>query len=506
MSKSRIFLWGMMAFVAGVGARSFIAVPHVAIWIFGMTGAGALAIGMSRAQKQYALSGLFLLAFVLGVFRFDRAESARDSSPLFYEQSVVARGVVAEDPVFTEKSQRLKVKITGVEGAPDTAPFFTLATARRFPAYRMGDELQIAGRVEEPQNFSEFDYASYLTRDGIRSVMPFPVIQKIGEGKGNRIAILLSRLKHGFEDNIDAVLSEPHGAFLKGLLLGERASLPKNLQEDFQTAGVSHIVALSGYNITIVGRFVSQVLLLLSAPLVLSFWLACVGIVLFVVMTGASASAVRAGIMGILVLVAQKEGRTYRMTNALVFAGAAMIFYNPHLLRFDAGFQLSFLATVGLIYLAPRIHHGLGRVGIGSPARPAAAGRAGEHTADAGAFSVRRTLAETLSAQVMVLPFLIYLFGRVSLVSPLANLAVLAAVPYAMAAGFAAGTLGFVSLIASIPAGWLAWALLEYQIRVISFFAALPLASLEIGSWAAAPLLLVYGVILWSVWRKSKNA
>jgi len=489
MTKSRIFLWGMLAFVAGVGVRSFVYISPVVIWI-AASGAG-LGIGISSARKNKTavVEACLALVCILGVVRFDSAQSRRPDILYSYGVSHAMRGIVTGELVVSGNAQRLKIKITSVDDRAAGEPFFVLATVRKYPAYALGDELNIAGAVERPENFSDFDYVSYLARDDIFAVMSYPKIEKIGEGRGNRILFLLSRAKHAFEENIDTSLPQPHAGFMQGLLLGTRSSLPQNILNDFQIAGVSHIVALSGYNITIVGRFITTVLLFLTIPFAVSFWIATAGIILFVLLTGAAASVVRAGIMGVLVLLAQKEGRPYYMTNALVFAGTAMVLHNPFILRFDAGFQLSFLATIGLVYLSPRLDAWIGkhRQSARIPSR------------------IRSTFVETMSAQLMVLPLLISLFGRVSLVSPVTNILVLVAVPYAMAAGFAAGIAGFLWRPAGILLGFIAWTLLEYQLRIISFFAHVPFASVGVGSWIVLPLVAFYAAIIWSMWRKSNN-
>ncbi len=497
MPKSRIFLWVLISFIAGIAVRSFVALPYILVWMLVMIGAIGFAVGRRRIEKKFALGGLFLIAFVAGALRFDVVEHKGPALPPQFGYVSAMRGIVADDPVLGEASQRMKVKIVSWGDYAAEPHFFVIATARRAPAYRIGDELEIAGEIERPQNFSDFDYASYLRRDGTGAVMPFPDIQKIGEGKGNPVILMLSRLKHAFEEKIDAALPEPHAGFLKGLLLGERAGLPAHVTADFQIAGVGHIVALSGYNITIVGRSLMDVLLLLTVPFTASFWVAIAGITLFIAMTGAAASTVRAGIMGILLLVAEREGRMYRMTNALVFAAAAMIAYNPYLLRFDAGFQLSFLATVGILYLAPRLEYRMGGADGSGFTRKPGGGRIISR--------IRKTLAETLSAQIMVLPLIISLFGRVSLISPVANILILAAVPYAMAAGFTAGMLGFVWPLASIVVGWGAWALLEYQLRIVAFLARVPFASVAAGVWVVAPLLTLYVLVLLRLYIKEKQ-
>ena len=507
MTKSRIFLWGMVVFVAGVAARSFIFVPYGMMWVGGMAAVITFFIGVSRGRQEVWVGGLFIAALTLGIFRFDMVERVRPDVSPWYGKNVSAEGVVWEAPRRDEAIQRMKIKIQAIDGISLDEPFFILATARPYPAYRMGDTVRLDGVIEKPENFSDFDYISYLARGNIFALIAFPKAEKTGEDKTWRLAVTLSRVKDALEANIEASLPEPHAAFMKGLLLGERASLPDTLVADFKTAGVSHIVALSGYNITLIGRNLMQALLWFTAPFVVSFWIAVTMIMLFVMMTGAAASVVRAAIMGILVLVAQKEGRAHHMTNALAFAGAVMIFQNPYILRFDAGFQLSFLATIGLVYLSPYIERRVIRVRskLSFSGHKLNLDRKGKNDGEEMVFPLQKILVETLSAQIMVLPLLIFLFGSISLVSPFANIAVLIAVPYAMAAGFIAAMLGFLSSLLGVIAGWGAWLLLEYQLRAISFFAGIPLASVEVNAWMVMPLLALYGVILWKIWKNSQK-
>ena len=487
MTKSRIFLFLLLSFIAGVALRSFIFTPYTAIWLGGIAVVIGFAIGLSRQRREAWIAGLFLAAFLVGIFRYDAVERARPELSQWYGEAVNAEAVVWEAPVRDERVQRLKMRVIAIGGARPEQPFFILATVRRYPQYRIGDVLAVQGVIDRPENFSEFDYASYLARDNVFAVTAFPQVEKIGEGEGPYLAMLLSRVKDAFEANIDAALPEPHGAFLKGLTLGDRETLPQELIEGFRRTGTSHIVALSGYNITLIGRFFMTVLLAVTVPFQLTFWIATSAIILFVLLTGASASVVRAGIMGVLVLVAGKEGRMYQMRNALVFAAAAMIFHNPYVLRFDTGFQLSFLATLGLVYFSPHV------------ARVLRLEKPLFHPEQKPQLllSVRRTLIETLAAQPAVLPLLVYVFGQVSLVSPLVNILVLLAVPYAMVAGFITGGLGFLWEPLAYISGWVVWLLLEYQIRMIAFFAKIPAASVSLGAWVLIFMLPAYGLLLW---------
>lgn len=497
-------------------ARSFYEAPYEALFVLFLGGAAAVGIGALRKNLQFAVCGFLLFAAIAGVVRFDIAlRAAPDLSP-WLGSAVTLRGIVVEEPERGEKTQRLRVRVQSIKAEPPTggsdlidSPFLVLVSTRRFPEYRVGDELVLRGVLKMPENYGEFDYVSHLAKENIFSVMSFPEIEKIGEGRGGRLRLTLSKIKASFEQNIDRALPEPHAAFLKGILLGERESLPPGLVEDFKRTGVTHIVALSGYNITLVGHVFIGFLLFLTIPFRVSFWIAIAGIALFVIMTGASPSVVRAGIMGVLVLAAYREGRIYRITNALIFAAAVMVFVNPKILRFDVAFQLSFLATAGLIFLAPRVEEYMNDFREWIRCRGAPEGVSPRFVAPTHEkgflFSLKRIFVETVSAQLMVLPLLIYTFGMVSLASPLTNLLVLIAVPYAMASGFVAGLIGYgsdflASIVAIIP-----WFLIEYKIRVIEFFASLPIASVSLSPVFGYLVILIYGAAIVYFWRKNRT-
>ncbi len=490
MTKSKIFLFLLLAFVVGIAVRSFTSVPYFLLW-FGLTiSIVSIVWGILRKQKAILLGGFLFLAVLTGIFRFDQHEIFQPDLSKFYSKPLVLQGVVVEEPERKDSNQRLKIRVEIVDSARIKSGFYTLVIVRRYPEYKIGDELELQGLLQKPANYGDFDYISYLAKEDIFSLLSFPLVEKVGEEKGNKLTIFLAKTKRAFEKKIDEILPEPQGSFLKGLLLGDRESLPQNLVENFKRTGTTHIVALSGYNITLVARFFLAVLLFLTVPFYLSFWIASLAIILFIVMVGASPSVVRAGIMGILVLLANREGRPYSMTNALVFAGAVMIFQNPKVLRFDVAFQLSFLSTLGLIYLSPRLEKFLSfhrSDSVLSPRREPS--------------FLKRTLIETLSAQFAVLPLLIYLFGRVSLVSPLSNIFVLLAVPYSMATGFIAILLGFIYQPLGQVLGWVVWILLEYKLKIVELFAGLPLSSVEVRGWMVAPLFIFY---FWFLWRLKK--
>jgi len=277
-----------------------------------------------------------------------------------------------------------------------------LITAPLYPQYSYGDELKIKCSLEEPKNYadSKFDYQMYLAKDRIYRICNKAQITVVSKNKGNKLYTFILAVKNKFEEKLSAIFPDPEGAYLKGLLLGGSKRMTKDLSEAFQRTGITHTVAVSGYNVTIVAAFLMWLGIWLGLWRQQVFSFAVIGIVLFVLMTGAPSSAVRAGIMGGLVIWAMKEGRLANSTNAILLAAGAMLAINPLLLRYDAGFQLSFLATIGIVQLSPILE----KFWWGRPPK-----------------LIQETIILTMSAMVFVLPIILNSFEKISLVSPIAN-------------------------------------------------------------------------------------
>lgn len=506
MTKSQIFFWLLVSFIAGVAVASYLpfTVPVIGA-VFGLGGAIA-AFGLLKLPERgcIAVGGFVAIAAAFGVFWFLRAD--RELPSALREsvgQRIQVEGTVVGEPERSARSQRVLVAVGIAEEK-------ILLTARPFPAYRYGDRIRAAGRLERPENFSEdFDYAAFLAKDDIFSTMSFPEVEIVARDQGRTLHRILFHIKSAFADALERHLPEPHAAFMAGLLLGERQSFPTELSARLRVTGTSHLVALSGYNITIVGDALLKTLMFVFIPLTWAFWLAAAGIVGFTLLTGAAASVVRAALMGILVLVARRAGRRYHIQNALCLAAAAMLLHNPKILRFDVGFQLSFLATLGLVYGAPVVERWYERAKLRfiPPARDAGLIRdvrdAPRH--EHRRFFLRDVLIATLSAQLAVLPLLVLRFGQLSLVSPFANLAILPLIPATMFFGFATGGISFLSDSLGRLAAGASWFLLEYELAAIGFFARLPGAAWETGGVGAATVLAIYLSVGYRRWRSRRH-
>ncbi len=257
----------------------------------------------------------------------------------------------------------------------------------------------------------------------------WPIMGKTGSQISYAKPILIStsqpvlvRVKSSFVGGVRRALPEPAASFMVGILIGARSNLPKYLQDNLNSIGLSHIVAVSGYNLTILTIALARVLgkRWRWGNLVLSLWI----ILGFVLLTGASPSILRAGIMATLFMTASYWGRDLALEVCLALGALITLIINPTYLISDLSWQLSFLSLTGIIFLAPKIESLLPRRGKLAV--------------------LSEILAVTLAAQIATLPLVAYIFGRVSLIAPLANLIIMPLIPLLMLLGFVAGLAGMI--------------------------------------------------------------
>ncbi|HAQ05591.1 TPA: hypothetical protein DCP13_02210 [Candidatus Azambacteria bacterium] len=502
MSKAKIFLLLCFSFIVGIGLSSLIKISPP--FLGGILILGIFLISVFWKNKKIVLLGFCVIVAAVAFWRQDFLSKPENLSPEIPissyndlgEASII--GIIDNEPEAGPAAVKYEVRASKIKLAGNAETNLPaqagvggriIVTARKYPRYQYGDEIEIVGKLKTPPKFDDFDYRAFLAKDDIFSVIAYPkYINQISFGNGKIYYRYILSFKNKFEEVIAQILPEPQVSFLSALLIGSRQAIPPDLMEAFNTAGVTHIIAISGYNITIIAFVLAAFLgfLRLSRPMI--FWLTLLTILFFTALTGAQASVVRAAIMGSLVLLASKEGRIYQVTNALVFAAAAMLWFNPKLLRWDAGFQLSFLAALGLIYFQPILARIFMKQEMEEKSTPFAK-RAFE--------KIKEIFLTTISAQAAVLPVLIYNFDRLSLISPLANVLILPAIPLTMFFGFISAALGFVFMPLAKIAASVVWLFLSYEIWVVEGLAKFPYASLEIFNFPFIFAVLYYALLIW---------
>jgi competence protein ComEC len=322
-------------------------------------------------------------------------------------------------------------------------------------------------------------WGDLYARQGVHATMRAAEASALGGGElgpADLARRALYDLKAAGADVLSLRLPAPESALARGLLLGGTSGMPPDLIESFRRSGMTHVVAVSGYNVALV---VAALLPLAGAiGRGRGASVAAAAVVLFVVLVGAPASAVRAGLMGCVALLARHVGRPADPLAALAAAVFAMTLLDPGLIG-DLGFRLSALATLALVTLYPWVR---ARLGGTDEAQPATALRS-------AAGAVRDLLAATLAVEALTLPIVALELGRVALLSPVANLLALPAVPVAMATGLAVILTAPLPAALAAPVGWLAWAPHAWIVAVVELCAS--------PAWAALPLGRLPDALAW---------
>ncbi len=345
------------------------------------------------------------------------------------------------------------------------------------PSLRPNDTISFQGDAYIPTNKDDatFDYVRFLAKDGIFLEIRAQTLHSHDHSSLQNIQDILYQGRNTVERAIERMWPGDTGGLISGILIGSKTSLSDRISEAFRITGLSHIVAISGFNITIIIVFVFH--LLSWAPKKIQIFLAGIFIVIFVLFVGPSAAVVRAGIMGCIGLVAMYSERKSTVLTSLLLSAVVMCLANPLTLLYDIGFQLSFLAVLGLIY---------GDLFFGFMNKLPAL------------FGLREALAGTLSAQLTTLPITLYYFGAFSIISPIANLFVTPGIPLGMLGSFISIVLSFVPFLEwlAVPfilaTGWLVQALIFFT----HFFSTLPYASVTVELFhSPVVLLLSYSIL-----------
>lgn len=476
----------LLAFFVGVFFSSYIFASFwFAVFAAMLTAAFLCIAGSGHRRSAALLLSVITLGFALGMLRFTFWEEKTPDAALItrIDTDVTLIGVVDTEPDVREGKTHLTIALRTLEGDVRQEVFGRMITiVPRYPEYQYGDVLRITGKLRVPKKFEEeggrvFDYPAYLASKGVTYQMSFATISKEGAGEGSIIIEKLFFIKEQFAGALALAFPEPHNALLGGLLLGGKQSLGETWLERFRIAGIVHIVVLSGYNMTLVATWLVRIFRFTGFAASLS--LGALGIIFFAVMTGAGATVVRAAIMANLVLLARATGRTSTMGRALMLAGALMVLHNPSILAFDPSFQLSFLASLGLVYIAPIIE------------------------AKTSLFKrsqiFREVFVTTCATQIAVLPLLLAQTGMLSLVSLPVNLLVLPLIPLTMFFGFVTGVAALVLPSLAFVIGLPAHLLLSWILGIAAYSSRIPFAALYIPALSPFVTFLAYMLLLFLV-------
>jgi len=425
----------------------------------------ALCLMIVALTRRNAVSlGLFCIAgLLIGFYRGSSVLQELGIYDQYVNQQVSVIGVIVEDPGFDIAGDvKLKLKNVIINDQPVAGELW-VSSGQQLPLKR-SDTVALNGKLS--QGFGSIPAAVYRAR--------------ITEVERKEYADIARDTRDWFADGIRTSVGEPEASLGSGFLLGQKTALPEKLDNELRLLGLTHIVVASGYNLSILVRYARRLFMKISR----FTSVAVSGLLVygFANITGFSPSMTRASLITGLSLAAWYYGRKFHPVVLLSFSAAVTILINPSYAWGDIGWLLSFMSFVGVIILSPLIH-----AYFWGAQKPG---------------NIRQVFIETLSAQLLTLPLIMYVFGQYSPLALLANVLILPLIPLAMLLTFVAGIGGvFISSVA-LQIGWPAETLLRYMTRVVDYLARQPLAGQEIslpieGVLFGYSLLLILAVFLW---------
>lgn len=463
-----LFLSANLGFIFGIVLASWhISLAWLGLFLF-------IILWRRRYLKFLIIFGVFAC---LAVWRYQlyTAQAANYNLQKYLNEKVLVRGMVIEEIDPGGNYQRVIIKVAAINNK--TIITHTSVTLPKYPQFKYGVQLELTGKLEAPQNFSEFQYDRYLARYGIYSVMGFPQVKELGQINNTYARLLNVKARANYL--INRSLPEPEAGLANALLLGYKGTLNKIDKDSFSCCGLSHIIAISGSHLSLLAVLAFDFLLLLNLSRRRAFWPVLIFLWLYTILTGLQASALRSAVMSSLTLWGEKNGRREAGGRLLCVAASVMLLFNPYLLRDDLGFQLSFLAMIALIYFCP----------------------IGEKLWGKGA--IKSILIMTLAAQIITWPISALNFGRFSLIAPLANLVVVWIFAWLLPALLIAVFLSF--LMPALGVLWFApsYFMLKYVIWAGNWLASWPSACSNLNiSW---PLTVTYYLFLYLLWLYFKR-
>lgn len=497
-------LWLSAAFLAGLGLSSVLRLPP-GYWLAGAGCAGLLVLLEKRLGRPRRMwdrlrrslplpLGVILAALLLGAWRWQAAQPQLTAADLaFYNDLGKAEltGWIAADPDRRENSVLLTLQVESIrlQGTTHTQSVSGHALLRLPPGgeWHYGQRVRVWGSPQTPPEGETFSYRAYLARKGIYTYLTYPAVETQPGESGSPLLKGIYALRRYAYQTLNRLYPQPEAALLSGILLGLERDLPAGLARAFQDTGTAHIIAISGFNMTVL----SGLFLALFGRLLPRGWAAlaaALAITFYTLLVGANPAVVRAAMMSSLALFGRLIGRRSAGLTPLAFSAAVMTAFNPWL-PWDASFQLSFTATLGLIVYADPLQRAL-EGWLTSRFSPSLARRIAPPVSEYFLF--------TLAAQVTTLPVVLAQFGRLSLSAVLANPLILPVQPLVMQLSGLALIAGMVWLPAGQLLGWLAYPFSAFTIRMVEWLANLPGGVLNLGaagwSLAAGLYALLFGL------------
>lgn len=469
-----------------------------------------------QRSKIFAYIGMSLLACIIIFVRYQNEDfdNAFLKELFLRNEKVELEGIIISDPENKKTYWRYEVLIknsSSKTSASNTDAKLLVKEKSRaqkdiaqlaelgdstFPIY--GDHIKFIAKLSKPKLIEgkdgrDFDYEYFLQKDDIFYLADIEQVETIATNQANPLTRFLYKVKKNFMQNIEDVLPSPYAFLATGLVISGKGSLDKELQEQFQKVGLIHIVVLSGSNVSIIGEAISKCFSFL--PKLWGGIFGSIGIILFGMMTGGGATVYRSVIMSIIGIYTRLSGRTNSGFISLMVAGACMLIHNPKFLLHDPSFQLSFMATLGLIFLASPIENFLKRTVEFAKTVTMTTSMKAKKTNTKIPSGLISLISTCIATQIFTLPFIIKFSGIISLVALPTNIAVLPLIPFTMLFVFLTGAVSFISpVIAYLPA-FVSYVFLKIELIIVGYFASLSFSAITVPNISTSTFAILYFLI-----------
>jgi competence protein ComEC len=452
-------------FMGGIFIASFFNFSFILI-IFGLM---IIGVWLERG----ILIGFCFVVLGFSGFYFNFYYLDIKQNEFIFDKNISLVGIICRDPQIDYDKQKIIVCVNNDK---------VVISTNVFPEYEYGDKLEIEGKIKKPGLIENFNYENYLLKDGITAYMSFPKIKVVEKEKGNVVTNFILSFKKKMTQEIDKQLMGDKEALIEATILGNTIKMSDELKQKLNLSGLSHAIAISGAHIFLFAGIILELLFFIGLWKREALIISIIFILFYVFFVGAPASALRSGFMIGLIYLAQIFNRNTFNLRILFLAGFIILLNNPLLLRYDLGFQLSFLATLGIIVLGPVFNYWFDFIGIKG---------------------LREVLAMTISAQFFVLPILVINFGCFSLISLVSNILIFWTLPIIMILGILFPLIGLFVPFLSWVLSLILSIFLSYLIIIINYSAIVPFAKLEVPVFLF--FILYIPLVLFVLFQKRKK-
>ncbi len=460
--------------------------------VIAATAALLVLIPFIKRYRKAAIAIFCIITLTGGVIRFEFSRPFDDSSEIAHFNDGVAvaiRGIVYKDPEPSGKTLHLYIRLTEKSNGWEWYEISgnVLAFVPEYADYRYGDMLELEGKPETPPEFEDFDYRGFLANQQIYTTMLHPKIEVIERDRGSKLLSALYSLRRNIAASLSRSLPEPQAALANGIILGARSTIPSSVKDDFRNSGTTHILAISGANLSIIASMLVGLFTWILGKKHGIYVYLTLGIIwLYSMLTWLEPPVVRSAIMASLFLTAELLGRQKSALPALAFSGAVMTLATPSVL-WDVSFQLSFMAMAGLILIYPTFEI------VG---RKITDKLFGERKIVSGiALSILDSLGMSLAATVAIFPLTVNYFGTFSLAGLPATMVALPALPFIIIAGTVTGLAGLVIPQLSQILSYFTWLPLSYLLLVIKLMANIPYSYVAVPALNAGIFIAYYAAL-----------